>query len=92
MSRSLYSKLRIETTAGTKEERLSYDSLIEQIKSVPEEYIEEISHFVSRIQKRTAELPPKREFSIVDSMIGVAPNLSGDYKRLIEKSVEEREL
>ena len=38
---------------------MSYDAVIEQVKSVPEEYLDDISHYISNIINRHNAFPQK---------------------------------
>ncbi len=60
---------------------MSYETVIEQVKSVPECYLESISEFISNIKKN--EL--KSSHKSISSIFGILPNTAS-----LEEAKEER--
>ena len=50
---------------------MSYDAVIEQVKSVPEEYLDDISRYIRLILNGKAnKMQPKRKIAISKSILG----------------------
>lgn len=60
---------------------MSYETVIEQVKSVPEQYLESISIFISNIQKNDDSKSRKS----ISSIFGILPDSA-----TLEEAKEER--
>lgn len=60
---------------------MSYETVIEQVKTVPERYLETISEFIASIQKQESSTPHKS----ISSIFGILPESA-----TLEEAKEER--